>query len=193
MQDFKTGYLLGVSPRAQFYGQILGSGFSILVTVTAYHLYTKAYPIPGPNFPAPSAFVWLSLARLLRSGQLPEKSGLFMILFGSLAVLVSIFRTRYGVTGSPKWAVWLPSGVAFAIGFLNTPSFSIARLIGGVLEWWWRKKYPEASKGLGLIVVASGFVLGEGVVSVLGLILRTFGIGVASCWGCPAGICGGCP
>lgn len=66
MQDLKTGHLLHASPRAQFYGQLIGSSFSILVTSTAYGLYQRAYTIPGPSFPAPSAYVWLSLARLLR-------------------------------------------------------------------------------------------------------------------------------
>jgi uncharacterized oligopeptide transporter (OPT) family protein len=66
MQDLKTGHLLHASPRAQFYGQLIGSSVSIPVTATAYYLYTRAYTIPGPEFPAPTAYVWLSLARLLR-------------------------------------------------------------------------------------------------------------------------------
>lgn len=68
MQDLKTGHLIGASPRAQFYGQLIGSTFSILVTATAYNIYTKAYEIPGPSFPAPTAYIWLNLARLLREG-----------------------------------------------------------------------------------------------------------------------------
>lgn len=66
MQDLKTGHLIGASPRAQFYGQLIGSTFSIFVTTTAYNMYTKAYEIPGPSFPAPTAYIWLNLARLLR-------------------------------------------------------------------------------------------------------------------------------
>jgi uncharacterized oligopeptide transporter (OPT) family protein len=66
MQDLKTGHLIQASPRAQFYGQMIGSLLSIFVTVTAYTLYNRAYTIPGPSFPAPTAYVWLSLARLLR-------------------------------------------------------------------------------------------------------------------------------
>ncbi|KAG5352903.1 hypothetical protein C0989_012293 [Termitomyces sp. Mn162] len=65
MQDLKTGHLLHASPRSQFYGQFIGSTVSILVTTTAFTLYNRAYVIPGPSFPAPTAYVWLSLARLL--------------------------------------------------------------------------------------------------------------------------------
>jgi uncharacterized oligopeptide transporter (OPT) family protein len=67
MQDLKTGHLLHASPRAQFYAQLIGSSLSIIVTSTAYSLYTRAYTIPGPAFPAPYVYIWLSLARLLRA------------------------------------------------------------------------------------------------------------------------------
>ena len=69
MQDLKTGHLIRASPRAQFFGQLIGSCLSIVVTTTAYSLYQRAYEIPGPSFPAPTAYVWLGLARLLRESQ----------------------------------------------------------------------------------------------------------------------------
>ncbi|KAK7050932.1 OPT superfamily [Paramarasmius palmivorus] len=191
MQDLKTGHLCRASPRAQFYGQLIGSSVSIFVTTTAYSLYTRAYPIPGPSFPAPTAYVWLSLARLLRDGQLPEKSTIFMAIFAVAFGLIASLKT-YAVRRQLWWAKWVPSGVAFAIGFLNTPSFSLARLIGGILEYVFRTRYARDGSDIRLIVVASGFVLGEGVTSVVSLVLRTFGIGAASCWGCGHGLCGGC-
>lgn len=91
------------------------------------------------------------------------------------------------------FAKWIPSGVAFAIGFLNTPSFSMARLVGGIMEYVYRTRYAKDGRDIQLVVIASGFVLGEGVISIVGLALRIFGIGVASCWGCGHGLCGGCP
>ncbi|EEB93918.1 hypothetical protein MPER_07361 [Moniliophthora perniciosa FA553] len=106
---------------------------SIFVTTTAYSLYTRAYPIPGPSFPAPTAYVWLSLARLLRDGQLPEKSSIFMVIFAAIFGVIAAVKTS-AVRRQLWWAKWIPSGVAFAIGFLNTPSFSLARLIGGILD-----------------------------------------------------------
>ncbi|KIO34660.1 hypothetical protein M407DRAFT_209937, partial [Tulasnella calospora MUT 4182] len=195
MQDLKTGHLLNASPRAQFYGQLIGSTLSIFVSATAYQLYAKAYTIPSPAFPAPTAYVWLSLARLLRNGQLPPKSGEFMLWFGIIAAAVAAAKVR-AVALDSRWARWIPSGVAFAIGFLNTPNFSIARLIGGLVELWWtnrsRRLKENKSGGVEIIIVASGFVLGEGVISVVGLLLKTFGIS-GSCWGCGGGICPTCP
>ncbi|KIJ66877.1 hypothetical protein HYDPIDRAFT_85633, partial [Hydnomerulius pinastri MD-312] len=192
MQDLKTGHLIHASPRAQFYGQLIGSSLSIIVSTTAYTLYQRAYTIPGPSFPAPTAYVWLSLARLLRNGQLPENSSAFMLLFALLFAVVAGTKVMAVQRGHP-YAKWIPSGVAFAIGFLNTPSFSLARLVGGLIEYWYHRRMAKSGGAdIRLIVIASGFVLGEGVVSVVSLVLRTCGVGVFSCWGCSGGICPGC-
>lgn len=65
MQDFKTAHLLGVSPRAQFFAMLLGSGASVFVSVAAYALYTAAWEVPGPELPAPTAMIWLDMASLV--------------------------------------------------------------------------------------------------------------------------------
>lgn len=124
-------------------------------------------------------------------GQLPEKSATFMIGFSLLFAVLSATKTF--TARRQHWlANWIPSGVAFAIGFLNTPSFSIARLIGGVMEYVYRTRYARDKSDIRLIVIASGFVLGEGVVSIVTLVLQTFGVHAASCWGCVRGLCGSC-
>ncbi|THH08926.1 hypothetical protein EW145_g2371 [Phellinidium pouzarii] len=146
MQDLKTGHLLHASPRAQFYGQLIGSSVSILVTATAYNLYTRAYVIPGPSFPAPTAYVWLSLARLLRNGHLPPQSGTFMLYFSLIFAAISFLKTHKRTAAYTRW---LPSGVAFAIGFLNTPAFSIARLLGGLLELLYHRRLAARAKAEG--------------------------------------------
>ncbi|KIY44005.1 oligopeptide transporter [Fistulina hepatica ATCC 64428] len=196
MQDLKTGHLCGASPRAQFYGQIVGSSVSILVTATAYSLYKRTYQIPGPEFPAPSAYVWLSLARLLRDGDLPEKSGLFMTIFALLFGFIAAIKMWASRSTHSYWAriaPYIPSGVAFAIGFLTTPSFSIARFLGGLLDFYYRRRLVKLKPNIHLIIVASGFVLGEGVISILSLALRHWGVSVLTCWGCSHGMCAGCP
>ena len=58
MQDLKTGHLLGASPKAQFYGQIIGSIWSAIISAGIYKLYTRVYEIPGPLFQIPTAQVF---------------------------------------------------------------------------------------------------------------------------------------
>ena len=117
-----------------------------------------------------------------------------MVAFGVIFGLVSTVKGYYAQNQS-RITKYIPSGVAFAIGFLNTPSFTLARLIGGAIEVTWRARWQSKGRGddITLIVAASGFVLGEGLVSVVALILRSWGIGVSSCWGCGHGMCSGCP
>ena len=57
MQDLKTGHLLGASPKVQFYGQIIGSVWSAIISAGIYKLYTHIYEIPGPLFQIPTAQV----------------------------------------------------------------------------------------------------------------------------------------
>ncbi len=122
---------------------------------------------------------------------MPENSASFMAVFSLLFGCLSALKSYTGRRN--HWiAKWIPSGVAFAIGFLNTPSFSIARLIGGVMEYIYRTRYAKDGGDIRLVVIASGFVLGEGVVSIVSLILRILGVGVISCFGCGHGLCGGC-
>jgi len=115
-------------------------------------------------------------------------------MIGSAAIfaLNSLFKV-FASRRQASYAKWIPSGVAFAMGFLNTPSFSIARLTGGALEHIYRQRYARNASDIRLVIVASGFVLGEGVVSIVALVLSTFGVGAASCWGCSHSNCAGCP
>jgi len=117
-----------------------------------------------------------------------------MVVFSIVFALVSALKV-YCAQGQSRVTKYIPSGVAFAIGFLNTPSFTLARLIGGGIEaiWGTRRQSKGVGNSITLIVIASGFVLGEGLVSVIALVLRSCGIGVSSCWGCGHGMCSGCP
>jgi uncharacterized oligopeptide transporter (OPT) family protein len=133
-----------------------------------------------------------SLARLLRDGSLPEKSGLFMVASAIMAALAAAFKVHAIARGSP-YAKWVPSGVAFAIGFLNTPSFSMARLIGGIIEYVYHRQVQSrgtdgSTDVITIILVGSGFVLGEGVMSIVSLVLKTLGV-PSSCFACLEGVC----
>ncbi|KAG9104215.1 hypothetical protein FRC06_004432 [Ceratobasidium sp. 370] len=181
MQDLKTGHLLHASPRAQFYGQLVGSVVSIFVSAVAYNLYTRVYAIPGPQFPAPTAYVWLSFARLIGSGNaLPSHTTPFVVNATVVTALITGFKMR-ALSQGKGWAKWVPSGVAFAIGFLNTPSFTIARLLGGIIELLYQRRVRQLraegkpTDDVAIVILASGFVLGEGVMSIIGLVMKAFG------------------
>ena len=65
------------------------------------------------------------------------------------------------------------------------------RVIGSLVDYIWFRRSPHSHKNY-LIVVASGFVLGEGVMSIITALLKSSGVGVLTCVGCTAGFCSGC-
>ena len=173
LQDLKTGHLLGASPKAQFYGQLVGSGVGAVVSAVVYKLYTRVYKIPGGLFQVPTGFVWIFTARLVTGQGLPEKTPQFAIgaaiiwsLFTMLRLYGMSVRKADGTKGA-GWVPYVPGGIAVAVGMYNTPSFTLARTAGGLLAWWWtRWKGREETP---MIVLASGLILGEGLVSIVNL------------------------
>ena len=135
-------------------------------------MYNSVYEIPGKLFEIPTAYIWIDCARLVYGAGLPPYSrdfaGGLALIFIATTVAKHIFRDR-------SFAAWIPGGVAVGVGIYNTPSFTLARMIGGAIELWWRKSgRNKGSRGeTTLIVIASGLVLGEGVVSILNLILAS--------------------
>lgn len=56
----------------------------------------------------------------------------------------------------------------------NVPSFTLARAIGGTINWYWRiyRQRDETP----VIVLASGLILGEGVISIVNLVLASLDV-----------------
>jgi len=172
MQDLKTGHLLKASPRAQFYAQLIGSVFSAFFSVGAYYLYTTAYPVPGDLFQVPTARIWLATAQVVNGAELAPNVIWFCIPAAIIAAILPIISYKF-----PKIAGWLPSGIAFAIGIYVTPNWTIPRVVGAMISYVWQKYWPERHAEL-MVIVASGFVLGEGITSIVTAGLKTAGIRV---------------
>lgn len=128
-------------------------------------MYKTAWEIPGEELKVPSANVWLDMARLFNGGSLPEKVWLFALIFAILAAILVILEQIQKVQKN-ETGFWLPSGIGFAIGMYLGPKFTIPRLIGCGIERLWLKYHPSTHGDL-MIVVASGFVLGEGTGAIL--------------------------
>lgn len=56
----------------------------------------------------------------------------------------------------------------------NVPSFTLARSIGGISTWYWRSYLKREETPI--VVLASGLILGEGVVSIVNLLMASLNV-----------------
>lgn len=113
MQDLKGGHLLGAAPKAQFYGQMIGSFVGAIVSAAVYQLYRSVYAIPGELFQVPTAYVWISTARLVNGKGLPPMAWQWAVGAGVLFAISTAVR----IAGHGKWwQAWVPGGIAVAVG-----------------------------------------------------------------------------
>ena len=113
MQDLKTGHLLGAAPRAQFYGQLIGSFVGAVVSAAVYQLYTSVYEIPEGMFQVPTGYVWIFTARLVTGKGLPYMAWQWALGAGLIFAVLTAGR----IVGQGKaWQAWVPGGIAVAVG-----------------------------------------------------------------------------
>lgn len=175
LQDLKCGHLLGAAPNAQFYGQIIGSAVGAVLSALVYKLYTHVYTIPGGLFEVPTGYVWVFTARLVTGSGLPpmvkEWASGAAVIFAVLTV-IRVWGNNRKMRGLSGWWIdFVPGGIAVAVGMYNTPSFTLARTIGGLLSLWWRRWKGRSETPI--IVLASGLILGEGLFSIVNLLLAS--------------------
>ncbi|KAI4255572.1 MAG: hypothetical protein LQ352_002516 [Teloschistes flavicans] len=113
MQDLKAGHLLGASPKAQFWGQIIGSAVGAVVSAGVYKLYTSVYEVPGGLFQIPTGWVWIFTARLVTGKGLPHMAWQWAVGAGCIFAVLTLLRIK----GHGRWwQAWVPGGIAVAVG-----------------------------------------------------------------------------
>lgn len=175
MQDLKAGHLLGASPKAQFIAQIIGTLYSVVFSSIMYKVYNSVYEIPSKNFRIPTAVIWIDCSRLVTGEGLPPKAFEASLIFGVIFGIIALLKNTIPSTSKfSKYLVCLPNGIAVGIGIYNTPSFTIARFIGGLTAYWWLKHGDK--NRVKMIIFSSGLVLGEGLFSGLTLLWTSLGV-----------------
>lgn len=176
MQDLKTGHLLGASPRAQFIAQVVGTLYSVVLSSSMYRIYNKVYTIPSDTFRVPTASIWIDCARLFSGAGLPPHALQFAVVcglvFGAVLLAKNLVPCSWRVH---RYLVYLPNGVAVGIGMYNAPSFTLARFVGGLIAYFWLRNVEKSHNAAktAMIIFSSGLVLGEGLLSVVTMLLTT--------------------
>ncbi|KAI9298720.1 OPT superfamily oligopeptide transporter [Neoconidiobolus thromboides FSU 785] len=182
--DLKTGHILKASPRSQFYAQIVGSVFGVVIAVVLFMLFGKAYPCiliqqkigsPPCEFPAPGVAAWTAVTQALTSDILrviPESCRIACLVFGLSTIILVVLKNSY----LKKYADYIPNWNAIGIAFINpAPALPIASVLGALIGVIWNKANPKYWKIMG-IALASGLIAGEGTGGVFHAIFNIVGL-----------------
>jgi uncharacterized oligopeptide transporter (OPT) family protein len=166
MQDLKTGRMLGASPRKQMIAQCFGILAGIPIVCGVYKIFEATQDIGGATsqYGAPAAHAWKAVAEVMSNGigSMPPGTQTAAIFGLALGILFPLIRKF-----SPKRVKsYIPSGLAFGIAFIVMPYDSMTMFIGSMLYLVWRMCSPKQCAAL-MFAVASGLLVGEGVVNVL--------------------------
>jgi putative OPT family oligopeptide transporter len=170
MQDFKTGYILGATPKKQTWVQIIGVTLGSIVAVPVFFAIEGAYGLASEFLPAPSAVTWSGMAELLSKGfsALPAQADLGIIIGALLGLLISLISQS-------KWKKFLPSAFALGIALFLPAFISITIFLGSMIKYFLDKKYPAWMESYA-IPLATGGIVGEAMIGILISILLISGL-----------------
>ena len=165
--------MVGAQPRKQFVAQLFGVLAGSLLAVPAYFiLVPDASALGGAQFPAPSALVWMGVAKVLSQGlsTLPPsavKAIIVAFIVGTIIVIVDkVF---------PKARPYTPSPAALGIAMTIPAQTSFAMFFGALIAYILEKRVPKWNE-MFTIPIASGFIAGESIAAVLLMGLVAAGI-----------------
>jgi uncharacterized oligopeptide transporter (OPT) family protein len=161
--NLKVGHMVGAHPRKQFIAQLFGVLAGAFLAVPAYFiLVPDANMLGGDKFPAPSALVWMGVAKVLSQGlsTLPPSAVLAMIIAFIFGVIIVVVDKLF-----PKLKPYTPSPAALGIAFTIPAYTSFAMFLGAVIVWVLEKKASKWND-MYTIPIASGCIAGESITGV---------------------------
>lgn len=192
-QCYKTGYLVGASPHAQFLAQLVGTVFGGISSLGAFLLYTKAYPcMLDPNdekciFPMGAARAWMKLAALLEDGltigNKPTDSMNYVGLYLTIGfpILVIVIQCLESFVLPKRFHKFLPVWTVFFLAFLIPPEYPVAMLLGQGIHSMWKVAFPASCKSY-TYPVAAGLISGGCIATIFTAIMSVFDVNSLA-WG----------
>jgi len=172
MQDYKTGHLIGSTPKFLTYAQLIAVPVGAAAVAFVYPLLRDTYGIGGENgLQSPISQRFAGLARILSAGvhALPPGAALALLVGVTVGVLLTLLEN------TPVSRRFVPSPTGIGIGMLVPGSAVFTMFVGGLLGELWRMA-SRKSYELHVTPLASGFIAGEAIVAVLIPILVVVGL-----------------
>lgn len=173
MQDYKAGHIIGSTPRALTWAQLMAVPIGALSMSLVYGALVDTYgKVGGPNLSSAISTKWAGFASILKQGVSALPTSAIWAL-GAFAVLGVFFTV---LESNKKLKPFVPSPTGIGIGIL-VPFLVIATMfVGGVIGLIWKKADARTADPY-MIPLASGFIAGEALIAVLVPLLLYFGLG----------------
>ncbi len=171
MQDYRAGEMIGSSPRALTYMQLLATPVGAAAVSWMYPLLRNAYGIVGPQagLSSPISRKWAGFAEILSQGfsALPRGALTALVIGTILGIVFTVLES--------KDIEWVPSPTACGIGMVVPASVIIVMFAGSIVERVWAA-VNGTSRDRFMVPLASGLIAGEAVVAVVVPILVVAGV-----------------
>jgi len=164
MQDYRAGHLIGSTPRAMTYAQLIGAPIGAAALAWSYPLLVSTYGITGDNaqLAAPTARRAAGFAEVLSGGvdQLPATALIAAGIAIVLGIIFALMELNKGLR------VFTPSPTALSIGALIPFAANAPILVGAIFAALWMLVSRRTAL-VYMIPLASGFIAGEALVAIL--------------------------
>jgi uncharacterized oligopeptide transporter (OPT) family protein len=182
MQDFRTGQMIGSTPRVLTYMQLIAVPFGALALAFMYPLLRDTYGIIGDTAQllSPTSQRWVGFAKLVTqewsgpAAASPEVALRFWWIQTSLMVgagagiLLTLLEQR------PSWRRFLPSPTGMGIAMLIPINAVTMIFVGAMADSIWAAVAPDTHERYS-IPLASGLIAGEALVAIVIPLLVTMG------------------
>jgi uncharacterized oligopeptide transporter (OPT) family protein len=164
MQDYRAGHLIGSTPRAMTYAQLMGAPIGAAALAWSYPLLVSTYGITGDNaqLAAPTARRAAGFAEVLSGGvdQLPATALIAAGIAIVLGIIFALMELNKGLR------VFTPSPTALSIGALIPFAANAPILVGAIFAALWML-VSRRTANVYMIPLASGFIAGEALIAIL--------------------------
>jgi uncharacterized oligopeptide transporter (OPT) family protein len=183
MQDFRTGQMVGSTPRLLTYMQLMAVPVGALALALMYPLLRDTYGVVGEHAQllSPTSQRWVGFARLITreltgpAALTPDAAARFAWIKLSFAAgaFAGILLTL--AEQMPAWRRWVPSPTGMGIAALIPINAVTVIFIGAVADRIWSRVEPDSHHRYS-VPIASGLIAGEALVAVILPLLVVLGL-----------------
>jgi putative OPT family oligopeptide transporter len=182
-QDLKTGYLIGSTPKAQQYAEVIGAVVPAFVIAPVLSLLHHSYQI-GVGLKAPQATLFASLAGgLFGKGALPVGMIALGLGIGIALIAADAFLAKRG-------SAFRLHPMPVAVGMYLPFTLSVPILLGGLIRYAGKRalarktgdKSSEDEISNAGVLLSSGLIAGESILGVALAACVYFKVPLAVAW-----------